>query len=48
MLTKIWMRNAAMPPAMSRAPKAAMMNQICRDGSSKWFMRRVTPMKPST
>ena len=27
---------------------AAMMNQICRDWSSKWLTRRVTPIRPST
>ena len=30
------------------APNAAMTNQICSDGSSKWRRRRVTPIRPST
>ena len=41
-------RMAAMPTAIMAAPKAAIWNQICRDGSSNWLIRRVTPIKPNT
>ena len=37
-----------MPGRSGPAPMAAMMNQICREGSSKWLTRRVTPIRPST
>src|SRR5690606_8653403 len=47
-LTKMQTRKAAMPMATSTAPKAATWNQICSDGSVKWLMRRVTPIRPST
>ncbi|MCY1242264.1 hypothetical protein D9M72_552160 [compost metagenome] len=47
-LTISCMMKEAMPIAIRTAPKAAMMNQICSDGSSNWLTRRVTPIRPST
>ncbi len=47
-LTTYGDRKAAIPTAASTAPKAAPWNQSCSDGSSKWLMRRVTPIRPST
>ena len=32
---------------MISAPRPAMMNQICSDGSSKWRTRRVVPIRPT-
>src|SRR5690606_29292095 len=47
-LTTNCTRKEPMPSATSRAPKAAIWNQICSEGSSKWLTRRVTPIRPST
>ncbi|MNN02337.1 hypothetical protein D3C81_1149940 [compost metagenome] len=46
-LTTSWMMKQPMPRAISSAPSAAIWNHGCSEGSSKWFMRRVTPRKPS-
>ena len=46
MLTANWTSIAKMPTAIVAAPMPAMMNQICSEGSSKWFTRRVAPISP--
>ena len=47
-LTTICTMKDPIPNTMSKAPNVEMMNQGCIAGSSKWFNRRVTPIRPST